>query len=262
MFDGPKRSYFYGLCYGRVIECYSTWANKKVFVAMFPGLGKIEATTLGPQLASSPERHVSSGRVGQLIRQSIDADIRLNVNRLVLLLKFPGVVLNNEPSPIHDTYSWLKDVLTTAELPHLQTLSATFESLPLDWEIGLEAQRLGVEKLQTVAPRVSQLMLSSNKTLWKKWTPAPGDISLYPAVPDWTPYPSENGNPRRDPLRESFLWWFNAMGLDILGTQDQMLKREFVKQLSEAMCERWDYRDYRALTSDSIHRELEFLNLI
>ncbi|CEL62464.1 hypothetical protein RSOLAG1IB_04820 [Rhizoctonia solani AG-1 IB] len=245
----PYQSWLEKLCYGRVVKSYSIWTDTNIHMKIFPELERSEVTTPDPHPSSFttsppscyPKQFLSGGEVGRLIQQSVDAQHRLNITSCGLLLEFPKIVLHEEPPHIHGTYSWLKDVLVAAEFPQLQSLYARFQFLPSDWAISLHAQRSGLEELQTVAPKLVAVGLSSTKIFWKKWVPSPGEIVSYPAVPHWTPCPAVDMSAQaQDTVRDMLLWWLDALGLDILGIQDRRVMKDFANALWVAMHERWE----------------------
>ncbi|KDN42108.1 hypothetical protein RSAG8_06966, partial [Rhizoctonia solani AG-8 WAC10335] len=165
-------SWFELLCYDRVIECYASWSDTDLHVKIFPALERSDAMAPAPhlspratsQLASYPKRHISGRGVGRLIQQSLDLDNRSNIPHLALLLQFPNVTLSGKPSPIHNTFSWLKDMFSMAGCPRLRRFHIKFKSPPLDWAASLDAQRLGLEGLQKIAPALAAYFFVFNNS--------------------------------------------------------------------------------------------------
>ncbi|KAJ1309622.1 hypothetical protein OPQ81_006391 [Rhizoctonia solani] len=242
------KSWFEALCYGRVIECYSIWNNTNLHAKIFPGLERSDKTLPGPYLSPSaisrltsyPNGHISGRYVGRLICQSLDFEGRSNLTHFGLQLHLPDVVLHGKPSPIHNTFHWLKDVLSMLGLSQLQVLHVRFKSLPLDWTVSLEAQRLGLEELQTIVPALVGVGVSSTRMFWKRWVPEPGDSPSYSTAPHWTPCPAVDHGSSID-VRSVLSWWLNALGLDTSEMHNRTILKNMAKELSIAMHERWGF---------------------
>ncbi|KAH7341024.1 hypothetical protein B0J17DRAFT_716187 [Rhizoctonia solani] len=243
-----EKSWFEALCYDRVVECYSVWNSSNLYAKIFPALESTDAIARGPrlsplvisQLASHPNGHLSGRDVGRLIRQSLDLDSCSRITHLGLLLQFPGVVLHGEPSLIHNSFTWMKDVISRAGCPQLQGIHVRFQSRPLDWAAGLDTQHQGLKELQKISPELISVGLSSTKMFWKRWVPTPGEARSYSTLPFWTPCPIVDPGTLVD-VRAILVWWLNALGLKASEMQDRKIMKDFAKQLSIAMHERWDF---------------------
>ncbi|CAE6421174.1 unnamed protein product [Rhizoctonia solani] len=238
----PNKSCFDVLRRDRAVECYSLWNNTDIHVKVSPASESSNATAPDPQSPPSiySQQRTSGQEVGRLIWKSVDANSRPGLNYFGFLVQFPDVVFDNELPPIHNIFPWLKDVLAAAEFPQLQVLEfhVVRRSQTWDWAIALDAQRSSIEELQAIAPKLESVGISSSRTYWKRWIPAPGETSLCPTIPHWTPCPAMD--PQVD-MRAILVWWLDALGLDVSGMQDRKAMKDFAKQLSAAMNERWDF---------------------
>jgi hypothetical protein len=267
----PRTSCFNLIRRNRAIECYTIWNDTDVHVKISPALEAPRTMAPGYQLSPStvsqgassnyPQQYISGQEAGRLIRESVDASSCLNLNNLGFVIQLPGSAFDNELPPMRNIFPWLKDVLVTAEFPQLKFLefhiSSPSQVCIHDSTITLDAQRLGLEALQAIAPELQSMGISSTRTFWRRWAPTPGVTPSYPTIPQWTPCPTLNP---QIGIRAMLMWWLDALGLNISGVQDRGVMKDFAKQLSVAMKERWEsiYMDhYEATLYDQLLGQLQ-----
>ncbi|KAF8710709.1 hypothetical protein RHS03_01850, partial [Rhizoctonia solani] len=245
----PNKSCLDVIRHDRAVEYYTVWNMTDAHVKILPVQRKSDATAPDPHLSSlsasqsspHPHWHVSGREAGRLIQQSINVGNLPNIEYFGLLVQLSeiGIVADSELVSTNGIFPWLKDVLATTGFSRLHAFEfhLNYQSQTWDWPITLEAQRLGIEELQTVAPTLKSVGISSTRSFWKRTILPRGNAPLYPDVPNWTPCPIQGSN---EDMRPMLVWWLDALNFDTSVVQDRRAFKDFAKHLNAAMNERWE----------------------